>query len=231
MKYECFQVLHPWAYDLDQVDFKYVINKDQTRTICQALPSLEARVFWLSSFKSQLAVSADEFVAALKEFCVLNQIPEHFEAAYADLVHLMLGSDFALALETHGELVSQHVLRAHQEAQRRYHHSLLSGDQVRFHGPSARARVPAGKNEYLNEEKLAKAYRLGDVPYFEVMQLGRIRGWQLTEAQSLQRLDVRRGTFSVLPNARQREKLYLRFTSVDTDELRDLEVRVDGNLA
>lgn len=28
MKYECFQVLHPWAYDLDQVDFKYVINKD-----------------------------------------------------------------------------------------------------------------------------------------------------------------------------------------------------------
>lgn len=80
MKYECFQVLHPWAYDLDQVDFKYVINKDQTRAICHALPSLEARVFWLSSFKSQLAVSADEFVAALKEFCVQNQIPEHFEA-------------------------------------------------------------------------------------------------------------------------------------------------------
>jgi hypothetical protein len=28
MKYECFQVLHTWAYDLEQVDFKYVINKD-----------------------------------------------------------------------------------------------------------------------------------------------------------------------------------------------------------
>lgn len=39
MKYECFQVLHPWAYDLDQVDFKYVINKDQTSSICKVLKS------------------------------------------------------------------------------------------------------------------------------------------------------------------------------------------------
>ncbi len=39
MRYECFQVLHPWAYDLDQVDFKYVINKDQTQNICKVLKS------------------------------------------------------------------------------------------------------------------------------------------------------------------------------------------------
>lgn len=91
--------------------------------------------------------------------------------------------------------------------------------------------MPAGKNEYVNEDKLSKAYKLGDAPYFEVMTLGQIRGWQLSEAQSLQKLDMRRATFSVLPNARQKEKLYLKFTSVDTDELRDLEIRVDGNLA
>lgn len=30
MKPECFSVLHPWAYDLDAVDFKYVISKDLT---------------------------------------------------------------------------------------------------------------------------------------------------------------------------------------------------------
>jgi hypothetical protein len=45
--------------------------------------------------------------------------------------------------------------------------------------------VPAGKNEYVNEDKLAKAYKLGDTPYFEVMQLCSIKGWQLTEQQSL----------------------------------------------
>ena len=74
MKYECFQVLHPWAYDLDQVDFKYVINKDQTKNVCKALKDPEVRVFWLSYFKSQLAVSADEFVSALREFCIMNHI-------------------------------------------------------------------------------------------------------------------------------------------------------------
>lgn len=52
MKYECFQVLHPWAYDLDQVDFKYIINKDQTSIISKSLKTPEARVFWLSYFKS-----------------------------------------------------------------------------------------------------------------------------------------------------------------------------------
>ena len=75
-------MLHPWAYDLDQVDFKYVINKDQTKSICRALKSQEARIFWLSYFKSQLAVSTDEFFGALKEYCVLNHIPEHFEAHF-----------------------------------------------------------------------------------------------------------------------------------------------------
>lgn len=28
MNHTCFTVLHPWAYDLDVVDFKYIINKD-----------------------------------------------------------------------------------------------------------------------------------------------------------------------------------------------------------
>jgi hypothetical protein len=30
-------VLHPWAYDLDQVDFKYIMNNDLTKKICNHL--------------------------------------------------------------------------------------------------------------------------------------------------------------------------------------------------
>lgn len=37
MSYSCFTTLHPWAYDLDLVDFKYVINKDQTAKIQEQL--------------------------------------------------------------------------------------------------------------------------------------------------------------------------------------------------
>ena len=28
MSHECFSVLHPWAYELDLVDFKYVLNNN-----------------------------------------------------------------------------------------------------------------------------------------------------------------------------------------------------------
>jgi len=37
IKHECFSVLHPWAYDLDQVDFKYIMNNDLTKKICYHL--------------------------------------------------------------------------------------------------------------------------------------------------------------------------------------------------
>jgi len=40
IKYECFSVLHPWAYDLDQVDFKYIINNNINEKVMQFLPSI-----------------------------------------------------------------------------------------------------------------------------------------------------------------------------------------------
>ncbi len=61
IKSECFSVLHPWAYDLDQVDFKYIINVNINDKIMAALGSNNARIFWLSNFKCQSAVSADDF--------------------------------------------------------------------------------------------------------------------------------------------------------------------------
>jgi hypothetical protein len=78
MKPSCFSVLHPWAYDLDTVDFKYIVNRDLVETICKNLKSREARVFWLSFFKSQLSSSADEFITAIKELCEMNLIPNFF---------------------------------------------------------------------------------------------------------------------------------------------------------
>jgi hypothetical protein len=51
MNHECFQVLHPWAYELDSVDFKYIVNNSLTRDICASLKNVDAQVFWLSFFK------------------------------------------------------------------------------------------------------------------------------------------------------------------------------------
>lgn len=37
IKHECFQVLHPWAYDLDAVDMKYIVNNNLEDKICEHL--------------------------------------------------------------------------------------------------------------------------------------------------------------------------------------------------
>ncbi len=80
IKHECFSVLHPWAYDLDLVDFKYIINNDITQKIVKALKSSDAQSFWLSNFKCQSSVSADDFFQALSEVCQINKIGDAFEA-------------------------------------------------------------------------------------------------------------------------------------------------------
>jgi hypothetical protein len=41
--------------------------------------------------------------------------------------------------------------------------------------------VPAGKNEYLSEERVAYTYKVGETPYFDVMNLGGIRSWALSD--------------------------------------------------
>jgi hypothetical protein len=85
MNHECFQVLHPWAYELDSVDFKYIVNNSLAADICTKLgSSLDAQVFWLTFFKPQKACSADEFVEALRQLCEINKIQDFATQKQAD---------------------------------------------------------------------------------------------------------------------------------------------------
>ena len=101
---------------------------------------------------------------------------------------------------------------------------------MRLPGGGARGRVKGG-NEYISEERLSRAYKLGDTPYFDVMTIGTQRSWLLPEAMAATPMVLRRSTFQLAPNAKQSQKVTLKFASVDTDELKDLEVRFDGNQA
>lgn len=79
IKYECFSVLHPWAYDLDQVDFKYIINNNISEKVMENFSSLQARVFWLSNFKCQSSVSADDFFQAIREAWETSKSHSNYE--------------------------------------------------------------------------------------------------------------------------------------------------------
>jgi hypothetical protein len=75
MSHECFSVLHPWAYELDLVDFKYVLNNNLRSKIISLLAGSElAEIFWLTFFKTQLACAADEFFEAIRQLCEINHL-------------------------------------------------------------------------------------------------------------------------------------------------------------
>lgn len=76
-------MLHPWAYDLDQVDMKYIVNPNLEGEICQTLKaSVDAQLFWLSFFKSQLGCSGDEFFEAVRQFAEMNGVSNYYAANF-----------------------------------------------------------------------------------------------------------------------------------------------------
>lgn len=44
-----------------------------------------------------------------------------------------------------------------------------------------------------------------------------------------QHMDLGRHSFSIKPQTKQTQNLVLKFTNVDTEELKDLEIKFDGN--
>jgi len=102
-------VLHPWAYDLDKVDFKYIMNNDLTEKICTNLRVQNAQVFWLSFFKSQSAVSADDFFGALREVAHMNKIPQFYTASLPSYQAAAIHSDFVFSITTHAKEIIEFV--------------------------------------------------------------------------------------------------------------------------
>jgi hypothetical protein len=62
-------------------------------------------------------------------------------------------------------------------------------------------------------------------------QVASVKILQLNSSQASAKLNFRRTVPEVRPTTKQQSNLYLKFTNVDTEELKDLEIKFDGNLA
>jgi hypothetical protein len=83
--FKCFQVLHPWAYDLESVDLKYIVNANLEGQICNILAqSKNAQLFWLAFFKPQLACSADEFFEAIRQLAEMSGLIDYYANHYKE---------------------------------------------------------------------------------------------------------------------------------------------------
>lgn len=100
MSHECFQVLHPWAYELEAVDLKYVLNNNLNNEIHSLLKdSPDALVFWLTFFKPQLSCTADEFLEAIRQLCEINKARDFWVMNAAEYEMLMHETQFIISLE------------------------------------------------------------------------------------------------------------------------------------
>lgn len=85
----CLEKVHPWAYDIDKSDLKH--QDDTVDAIKNLLAgNVEAQLFWLTFFRSQLAVPADEFVDALRQLAMLNNIEAYFRRVQRHLERKMI---------------------------------------------------------------------------------------------------------------------------------------------
>lgn len=119
-------MLHPWAYDLNTVDMKYIVNTNLEGQICKILAeSVDAQIFWLAFFKPQLSCPADEFVEAIRQLAEMNGMGYYYNYKYKDLNSVMAVCDFVVSLEENADIVIKIVQEFVEEAMKVQGHSPL----------------------------------------------------------------------------------------------------------
>ena len=210
IKHECFSVLHPWAYDLDNVDFKYILNNNITQKICDALPDMAARVFWLTHFKCQSSVASDDLHQALREGQLLvsgseRDIP-HFRQSAVDNNFV-----FSLNKANDAERIC-HFVKSISADQHRQVRSYAGN----FEGPAPAKIVPSG-------------FETSSSP--SLASLNQFHGCEsvlLMDAPVAGDFDLQRKPAKSVPNQPATHKLYLKFEAVDTEEIKGLGITFDG---
>lgn len=229
MNHECFQVLHPWAYELDSVDFKYIVNNNLTTDICNALESnVDAQVFWLSFFKPQKACAADEFFEAVRQLCEINKLQDYWTAKEQEFEEIMVQQNYVIGIDNQADVVAQIIGDFVNEALNQTGYCSLR-HQVKLYQTAFEGTC------YADAASLGAAYTYDTNPmleYFKTdpnlgnLQLKEIPGKDINTPSILQKREM-----ILKPQSIPEKKLLLKFESVDTEELKNVEITFEGDRA
>jgi hypothetical protein len=209
IKYECFSVLHPWAYDLDQVDFKYIINNNISDKVMHQLKDENARIFWLSNFKCQTSVSADDFFQALRECHAFAG--RNFDAAVQSYHQIAAKNDFVFSILHNADTIQECIRDAmNVEGCNPILNQVFSKSTEQ--GTNHIKTVPAG---FSHKEGLGHL-------------AGHDFGLQLREVTGSES-DMQRRPYQSVPNRAASHKLNLVFEAVDTEEIKGLQIGFNGD--
>lgn len=230
IKHQCFQVLHPWAYDLSTVDMKYVVNTNLEAQITSILAAdVDAQIFWLTFFKSQMACPGDEFLEAIRQCYEMIGQGKVFAELYESLVADLEQRNYVVDLEKDSALVLDCI--------KTYVQNAMAPGGCGFSPLRHQMKLSArpGTNQFMDVSTLDRFdFKFKDnrvnFPEFknDNSPLGEMR---LLRISGLEKCDMQRRVTHMKPRNIPQRRLVLRFEAVDTEELRDIEIKFDGDKA
>lgn len=210
-------MLHPWAYDLDAVDMKYIVNNNLELQICEHLKaSVNAQIFWLSFFKPQLSCSADEFFEGIRQLAELSNQSGYFAARIAAFESVMVECRYVISVEEHAPTICKIV------------------DELLF---SARINpLIVQFKTYTGEFQAsitADSYQISTSPALNQFAGGSspLAQLSLLEVAPFSQCDLQRKVMHVRSDSIPDHRLVLKFEAVDTEELKNIEIAVEGDRA
>lgn len=220
IKHECFQVLHPWAYDLDAVDIKYIVNNNLEKQICGSFGlSDDAQIFWLSFFKPQLSCSADEFFEAVRQLYEMANLPGQFASQFKTFEAQMSSSSFVISVEKDSALINETIAEMVNR---------LSSGKGSFNPLTCQFKTCDSKESCYNK---VGAYSFNPGFTFDLSKFGAsLSNLKLIET-SHPSCDLQRKLIHIRANQIPKQRLKLKFEAVDTEELKNIEISVDGDHA
>lgn len=220
--HQCFQVLHPWAYDLESVDMKYIVNTNLEGQICSIMANSEdAQIFWLSYFKPQMTCAADEFFEAVRQLAEMSGLPDYYANHYEEFDMLMADCKYVMSVTDNHEIILKVVGDLINEIQSRVGINTLRHQYKLYKGPFT-------PGSFCDDPQF-KVQAMPELNQFSgdpVLAQLTLKEFILSNPCSLTRKMVPAKTLDI-PD----KKVILKFESVDTDELKDLEIHVEGDKA
>jgi len=181
---------------------------------------VDAQLFWLSFFKPQLSCSADEFFEAVRELAEMSNLPGFFPRHIKEYEAMMGDCHYVISTENQAKLIIQIVESITSAASNNVlRHQLHFGGEA----TSCFADVRSMASDFTYEASPA-------LDYFKdsSSDLGKL---SLVQAQPYDACDLQRKILHVKAPAIPEQRLKLKFEAVDTEELKNIEITVNGDRA
>lgn len=167
-------------------------------------------------------MSADDFFSALRELAHMSKVPQFYTAHLPEYQKSAIDTDFLISVASHSEQINvfvQNIIDAGHSNGYNVLRDQVKTYQDNFTGTKLITSYPTGF--HLSEHPKLEAFS-------KDKDLSACKLKEFTAHELEIECDLQRRVFESLPNKAATHKLHMTFEAVDTEELKNLGITVDG---